>query len=179
VIERARLTGRKAASEDVQSLLTLPSFRLHLLADHSERAHEQYFKRLFGLNLRECRVLESAGAGGDASLRQIRQNLNLGRAELNAPISRLVRRGLLARIVDARDRRVIKFALTGPGRTTQKALRAAAVSLNEEWLSSISRRQRETFSTCLDMLITSARTLRKMDLAAILRLPSAHDYRSA
>jgi DNA-binding MarR family transcriptional regulator len=137
-------------------------FRLHLLADHSERAHEHRFKRLLGLNLRECRLLESAGAGRDASLRQIRQDLNLGSAELSEPISRLVRRGLLARVVDVRDRRVIKLTLTGPGRATQKALRAAAVSLNEEWLSSISRQQRETFSTCLDVLITSARTMRKV-----------------
>lgn len=158
--KRSRLTGRKALSEDFQSVRALPSFRLHVLARYSERLHEQHYKKLFGLNLRECRVLVSVGGHGEASLRQIREDLNLGKAKVSALVNSLVKRDIVVKVVDVADLRITKVGLTVPGRALHRALRAAAISLNEEWLSTISKRQRETFSTCLDILTTSVRDMR-------------------
>jgi DNA-binding MarR family transcriptional regulator len=150
-----------ALSSDRELFRRLPSFRLHVLAQHSERLHEQRYKRLFGLDLRECRIIGIVGGYRETSLWRIRVDMNLGRASVSLLIARLIRRGLLAKVVDARDRRMKKIALTPRSRAIHKALQAEAISLNEEWLSTIPKQQRETFSACLDVLTTSARSIRK------------------
>lgn len=149
------------ALSGLPSFRRLASFRLHVLARHSERLHEQHYKKLFGLNLRECRIIGIVGGYGEASFRHIWEDSNLGKAHVSRLITRLIEQGLLVKVVDAADKRTIKVALTTRGRATHKALHSAAVALNREWLSSISQQQREDFSTCLDALTTTARSLRK------------------
>jgi DNA-binding MarR family transcriptional regulator len=160
--KRSRTARQTAASTDVEAFRSLPSFRLHVLASHSKRLHEQLYRKHFGLNLREGCVIAIVGSFGEASIRQTRQTLNLGRASVSLLISRLIRRGLLAKVDDARDRRMTKVVLTIRGRAIHRALHAAEVSLNEEWMAPTTKQQRETFSTCLNVLTTSARNVRKL-----------------
>jgi DNA-binding MarR family transcriptional regulator len=160
--KRSRLGRPRVPSADLESFRRLPSFRLHVLASQSDRLHGQHYKKHFGLNLREGHVIGIVGVYGEASIRHIQQSLNLGRASVSLLINRLIRRGLLAHVNDARDRRLTKVVLTIRGRAIHKALHQAEVSLNDEWLAPTSKQQRETFLTCLDVLTTSARNVRKL-----------------
>jgi DNA-binding MarR family transcriptional regulator len=154
--------GPRALPGDLEAFRRLPSFRLHVLASHSDRLHAEHYKKHFGLNLREGRLIGIVGGYGEASIRHTLQSLNLGRASVSLLINRLIRRGLLAKVDDARDRRMTKVVLTMRGRAIHKALHTAEVSLNEEWMAPTTKQQRETFSTCLDVLTISARNARKV-----------------
>jgi DNA-binding MarR family transcriptional regulator len=151
----------KASTGGLQTFRTLASFRLHVLARLSERLHEQHYKKVFGLNLRECRIIGIVGGYGESSFKRTWEESNLDKAHVSRLITRLIKLGLLTKITDPLDQRTIKIALTTRGRITHKALHAAAVSLNEAWLSSISAQQLESFSTCLDILTASARDICK------------------
>jgi DNA-binding MarR family transcriptional regulator len=159
--KKRRIAGPSARSRELHSFRRLPSFRLYLLALHSERLHEQHYKEHFGLNLREGRVIGVVGAYGMASFRHPMENLNFGRSRVSLLIKRLIKRGLLTNVGDSSDKRITKVALTVRGRAIHKSLNAAAASLNREWFSAISKQDRKTFSNCLDILTTSARSMRK------------------
>jgi hypothetical protein len=42
-----------------------------------------------------------------------------------------------------------------------KALQAEAMAVSEEWLPAIPKQQRDTFAACLEVLTTSARSIRR------------------
>jgi DNA-binding MarR family transcriptional regulator len=142
---------------ELKSFRTLASFRLHVLARLSERMHEQHYKRMFGLNLRECRIIGITGGHGEPSFRRIYEESNLDRAQVSRLINRLVGRGLLRKKNDPADQRSVKVTLTERGRTVHRALHAAATELNEEWLAPLSAADSAKFLSLLDMLTDRVR----------------------
>ncbi|HTV80525.1 MAG TPA: MarR family winged helix-turn-helix transcriptional regulator [Steroidobacteraceae bacterium] len=139
----------------------LTSFQLHVLARHSETLHARHYKKLVGLEMRECRIIGIVGSHGEASFKHTRQDLNLCRAQVSLLLTRLIAEGLLAKVIDSTDKRTFKVALTARGRAIHRKLLAAAIALNKEWLAVLSVRQQKTFHACLETLTKSARAMRK------------------
>lgn len=146
---------------DPRSFRTLPSSRLLVLARQSEKLHEHLYRKRFGLTLRECHLIGIVGDYKEASLTRTQEAMNLGRASMGLLINRMVRRGMVAKCASVVDRRMANLVLTPRGRAVHKALHEIAISLNEEWLSHISRQQRVTFSNCVEVLTRSARAVRR------------------
>jgi DNA-binding MarR family transcriptional regulator len=151
------MVKKTPAGTELQSFRTLASFRLHVLARLSERMHELQYKRMFGLNLRECRIIGITGGHGESSFRRIHEESNLDRAQVSRLINRLVKRGLLRKENDPADQRSVKVMLTERGRTVHRALHAAATELNEEWLAPLSAADNAKFLALLDVLTDRAR----------------------
>jgi DNA-binding MarR family transcriptional regulator len=153
------MTRKSTGEVDLESFRTLPSFRLHVLARLSERMHEQHYKRRFGLNLRECRVIGITGGHGDPSFRRICQESNLDKAHVSRLINRLIERKLLSKENDPSDQRTVRVTLTERGRRVHRALHAAATALNEAWLAPLSASQRTSFLAALDQLTERTRLI--------------------
>jgi DNA-binding MarR family transcriptional regulator len=159
--------ARKSTDEvELKSFRTLPSFRLHVLARLSERMHEHHYKRRFGLNLRECRIIGITGGHGDPSFRRICQESNLDKAHVSRLINRLIERKLLRKENDPSDQRSVRVMLTERGRRVHRALHAAATALNEAWLAPLSATQRTSFLATLDLLTERTRQITEGQSAA-------------
>ena len=139
----------------------LTSFQLHVLARHSEKLHARHYRKLVGLEMRECRIIGIVGSYGEASFKQTREDLNLCGEQVSLLIRRLISQGLLVKVENTTDKRTFKVALTARGRLVHRKLHAAALSLNRQWLSVLSSEQRTMFYDCLETLARSARAMRK------------------
>ncbi len=149
---RARRPARSASVGSSKAFRTLTSIRLHLLAHVSERVHEREYRRRFGLNLAQCRIIGIIGSHGTPSFRKVCEELALHKAHVSRLVSQLVRKGLVSRRVPEHDQRTAELALTATGKAVNAKLYTAAVALNAEWLDVLSAGQRAAFSIVLDML---------------------------
>jgi len=158
--KRSGRAARTVSDGRPQTLQSLASFRLHTLARHSERLHAQHYSELVGLNMGESRIIDIVANKKQTLLRYAWEDLRLDRGYVSALINRLIKRGLLAKTVHDSDKRTFNVTLTASGRATHKALKAAAVSLNKEWLSVLSKQQWATFDECLNLLTKNSRRMR-------------------
>ncbi len=145
---------RTASSPSAQSkaFRTLTSVRLHLLAHVSERVHEREYRKRFGLNLAQCRIIGIIGSHGTRSFSKVCDELALHKAHVSRLVSQLVRKGLVSRHVPEHDQRMAELALTTAGKAVNSRLYTLAVALNSECLDVLSAAQRSSFSIVLDML---------------------------
>lgn len=67
--------------------------------------------------------------------------------------SSLIKQGLLDRRTCATDGRAVTLSLTSKGRELLVELGPWVEQWNEEWLSVLTKKERETFLQCLDKLI--------------------------
>ncbi len=149
---RVNRPARAAPSGPAKAFRTLTSIRLHLLAHVSERVHEREYRKRFGLNLAQCRIVGIIGSHNMPSFRKVCDELALHKAHVSRLVSQLVAKGLVSRHVPEHDQRMADLSLTAAGKALNVRLYAAAIALNAEWLEVLSANQRAGFAILLDML---------------------------
>ena len=149
---RTKRPARTKSSGPAKAFRTLASIRLHLLAHISERVHEREYRKNFGLNLAQCRIIGIIGSHDRPSFRKVCEELALHKAHVSRLVSQLVAKGLVSRHVPEHDQRMAELSLTAAGKAVNVRLYAAAVALNNEWLEVLSVGQRAGFAIMLDML---------------------------
>ena len=148
---------RDGGPSETPTFRTLPAFRLHVLNRLTERQAEATYRRLFDLTLPECRVIGVTGGMGPAAQGVICREAELEKAHGSRLVARLVGRGLLERRADPADGRAAVLALTAAGRRVHRAMHAAAVARNEEWLAPLSAEQRRAMLGAIEVLIAAMR----------------------
>jgi DNA-binding MarR family transcriptional regulator len=124
-------------------------------------------KRLFGAGIyRELREeLQSVTIhqltalshlkGGSVTMRELSKDLDVSESSATAVTDRLLRQGLVERLSDPTDRRVVRLALSSAGRTLVERLDEAATRKTAEMLSALTDVQLEQL---IDILETLAET---------------------
>ncbi len=130
----------------------MASVRLHVLMRNSERFYERYYKKEFGVSLRECRIIGVAGMHQQVSFKQACQQANLVKSHVSRLVTGLIRRRLIEKIGDPLDQRSIYIRLTEKGRDLHRALHVAAGALNEHWLSALTAEQGRQLNDWLQVL---------------------------
>lgn len=150
---------RKNPPPELKSFSSLASFHLHKLSRLSGRIHEQHYQRLFGLSLREYRIVGMTGAMVDASFRRICEESNLDKAHVSRLINRLVQRKLLFKTIDPDDQRSVRVSLTDKGVALHRSLFEESSRLNDRWLAVLSEPERVAFMAALERLELSAQQM--------------------
>jgi len=165
--------GRGAAADEapvnrggLKTFRTLPSFRLHVLARLSERFHEQYYQRAFGLSLLECRMIGITGDFGQLSFKRLCAAANLDKSHASRLINRLIRRRLLRKLSHPSDQRSVMLGLTASGINSHRALHATATMLAERWLGVLRPQARRVVQASLATLIEQIREMSDAEAAA-------------
>ncbi len=163
--EKAKNAGNRA---DLKSFRTLPSFRLHVLADLYGRFADAHYRRDFGLKLIECRVFGIVGGFGEVSFKRLCQEGDIEKSYASRIVNGLCEGGYIEKAENTADQRSIMLSLTKRGREMHHALHADTVALNERWLSVLSEEQRKVFRICLVPLIERVVEMERQDKAGEL-----------
>jgi DNA-binding MarR family transcriptional regulator len=139
----------KEEREPLKSFRNLMTFRLHRLGNASQRFSEEYYKRLTGLSLIECRLIGILSELGTATFKHICELARLDKSFGSRVIQRLADQGILDKDENPADQRSVMLRLTPKGARLQNELYAAGRVLNREMMSTLSPQQARDFMTCL------------------------------
>jgi len=149
----------KPKSNQIKSFGTFETFHLHMLAALSERYSEQYYRKLYDLNLPECRVVGIVGGQGTITFKRVCQYASLEKSYASRVINRLADRGFIAKVDNPQDQRSIILELTATGRKLHDELYRSTQAVNNELLSVLNQEQRREFMGYLLLLADNARDL--------------------
>ncbi|WP_424830041.1 MarR family winged helix-turn-helix transcriptional regulator [Ruegeria sp.] len=90
-------------------------YRLTALAARLSGELAQRYKGEFGISIPEWRVLVNVGYVENPSVRDIERRVNLDKSKVSRAAARLEARGLITKVVDPDDRRLVKLNLTDQG----------------------------------------------------------------
>jgi len=135
--------------EPLKSFRNLMTFRLHRLGNSSQRFSEEYYRKLSGLSLVECRVIGIMSELGTATFKQVCETARIDKSFGSRIIQRLAENGILRKDENPSDQRSVMLRLTDRGAQLQNELYAAGRVLNREMMSTLSEQQARTFMTCL------------------------------
>lgn len=141
---------RPEASEQLRKLATV---RLFVLSRLASRYSEAKYARVFGLRATEARMLLVLRSCEPSTLERVSREMSLEKGLASRSAASLVKRGLVDRRIDRRDGRAVELSLTGSGREISANISAEVLRWNEDWLSILTKAERDTFLRCLDKLI--------------------------
>ena len=92
-------------------------YRLAVLSERISRRLAQEYGRSHGISLPEWRVLVHLARCKQASVREIHDYANLEKPRVSRTVAKLQKAGLVRKIANRRDSRLVEISLTEQGRT--------------------------------------------------------------
>ena len=127
----------------------LPLLRKRLL--HMDTIQSEH-----GIPLSHVQVLSMLNETGSMSVSEISRRLGIAKPNITPLVDRLIEVGLVDRIRDTVDRRVVNVVILPAGQETLKAIRATIVEQVQEWGQNVSP---DDFQDLSDALSTITRVL--------------------
>ena len=117
----------------------------HLLMHIGKLLHDRMRKRLgeHGLHHGQGRVLVALAQNGALSQIEIAKGLHIQRPTVTTMIQRMAAAGLVKRISDPKDRRVLRVRLTAKGKTSEKTVRRIWGDVDREIIEALPADQRK------------------------------------
>jgi DNA-binding MarR family transcriptional regulator len=137
----------------------LPSFRLHRLANVSDRFIELRYRRKFNLRIAEVGIMAVVGASSPLSFKMTCVETDLEKSRVSRVVARLLNKGLLKKCEDPADQRSFHLTLTAAGKKLYWAMYADAVARNEQWIAVLPKKQRAQFLASLERLMQHSQKL--------------------
>lgn len=161
--------------EPLKSFRNLMTFRLHRLGNASQRFSEEYYRKLSGLSLVECRVIGILAELGTSTFKQVCETARLDKSFGSRVVQRLADAAIIAKDENPSDQRSVMLRLTDKGARLQNELYAAGRVLNQEMMTILSEEQARTFQTCLLLLSDKIEEMeeRGFELASRTEKPAA------
>jgi len=141
--------AKDVKKEPLKSFRNLMTFRLHRLGNASQRFSEDYYRKLTGLSLIECRVIGILSELGTATFKQVCETARLDKSFGSRVVQRLAENGILHKDGNPSDQRSVMLRLTDRGAQLHNELYAAGRLLNRAMMATLSEQQARTFMTCL------------------------------
>jgi DNA-binding MarR family transcriptional regulator len=136
-----------------------PAYRFSILAALSTRAMSGLLAERAGLTVSGWRAFSVIGAWEPISSGGVARRSSMDADKVTRAVDRLVEKGLVARKVDAADRRRVSLTLTTKGRRIYADLDHARRAIDVEFLSVLSEAERRSFFAALDKLELQARRI--------------------
>lgn len=106
------MTSEKLPEFDLEMYLP---YRVTVAAGRISDALARHYKSKFGISIPEWRVLINVGYTENPSIRDIEHRVKLEKSKVSRAASRLEAKGLITKMVDPSDRRLVKLNLTPAG----------------------------------------------------------------
>ncbi len=127
-------------------------FRLNRLADAVSRNLSEVYRRRFGLEIPEWRVLVTVGQRGDCTAQHIAASTRMHKTRVSRAVSGLEQRKLLARKLSGEDGRELRLHLTPAGRRTYEELVPLALERERSLLACLEAGGQRGFLAALSAL---------------------------
>jgi DNA-binding MarR family transcriptional regulator len=137
---------------DSLKLESFVPFRLNRLATGVSEYLSEVYKRRFGLEIPEWRVIATVGPGFGCTAQQIAESTRMHKTRVSRAIAHLVERGLVERTSNADDRREMELRLTTAGRTLYAELVPLALERERALLACLNEEDLRAFNRGLDRL---------------------------
>jgi DNA-binding MarR family transcriptional regulator len=163
---RARTKHLKDARLRLDAFLP---YRLSLLTAKMQAHLARHYQQVLGLALHEARIIAVLGYHRPVSSNAIVQHTTMDKATVSRAVARLMRRGLLTRRPDPKDRRLLVLDFTTKGERTYRGL-ASLAQRWEAWLTdAMPRTARTRLVRDLALLTQRLDTAEQPDFSAASR----------
>lgn len=119
--------------------------------------HAPHELELFELTMPQCRAVLFLADGAAAPMTKLAGGLGVSLPSATGLVDRLVEKGLVARVEDADDRRIVLCRLTDAGTAMADGLYEADVAVLRELLAALPERDVTTVLAAIDLLLAAAR----------------------
>ena len=130
---------------------------------HATDLQSKRVAKVCGLTIPQVMVLNSIDLLGDVTVKRISDEVSLSQATVTTILNRLEDRGLLERVRNPDDKRIVNARLTPAGKT---ALQASPPLLHESFIQRFERLSKREKSEILSSLQTVARMMDAEDIDA-------------
>lgn len=127
-------------------------YRLAVVASRMSRAYERRYSAHSGLSVPEWRVLAHLSQSGEVSIREIEVRVDMEKSKVSRAASRLETHGLVAKVVNETDRRLVSLSLTDEGRALMARLVPIALDFQKEMTEALGA-EAALFEAGLDKLM--------------------------
>lgn len=115
----------------------------------------------YGLSVSQAYALSALARHGPLSMGALARDLGLSVSTLTRTVDALVAKGLVRRMPDPEDRRVLRVALTSRGRGLWGRLEDELLAIDTDVLRALSPREREAVIRAMKLLSTATDAWRK------------------
>ena len=115
-------------------------YRLAIAAAKVSRAFSDHYTAEFGLTIPEWRVLAHLSKGGCVSVRDIHAVVDMDKPTISRAASRLGAAGLVTKVGQQQDARLVGLSLTAAGRALMARLIPMALAYQAELLAGLGER---------------------------------------
>ncbi|WP_422020056.1 MarR family winged helix-turn-helix transcriptional regulator [Roseibium sp.] len=148
-------------------------YRLAVLSERVSRRLAIEYERMHDLSVAEWRVLVHLLRCQEVSVREIHNCVNLDKPRVSRAVSRLEAAGLVAKMQDGNDARLVAISLTDQGRAALDDILPEAMAVEKQLVNSLTSEEFELLCTIMEKLHEaldtdpSARPRSRMDLHGI------------
>lgn len=128
-------------------------YRLAVLASRVSRDFARIYETEFGLSVAEWRVIAHLGEGGEVSVREIHARVDMDKSRVSRAAARLETAGLVAKSVNAADRRLVSLTLTEAGREMLAAIAPRARAYEAELIARLPADEKRMLRACVDAML--------------------------
>ena len=107
-------------------------YRLAVAASRVSKAFERRYMAEAGISVPEWRVMAHLSQIGEVSVREIEARVDMEKSKVSRAASRLEEQGLVAKITNPDDRRLVSLSLTPEGREVMARLIPLAAEFQAE-----------------------------------------------
>lgn len=119
-------------------------YRLAVLSERISRRLALDYGRSHGISLPEWRVLVHLARCKQASVREIHDYANLEKPRVSRTVAKLQKAGLVRKIINRQDSRLVEISLTGRGRTVLSEIVAVALEFEARLVQALSEEELAT-----------------------------------
>ncbi len=127
-------------------------YRLSVAAGRVSRDFAQSYEKAFGLSVAEWRVLAHLSQEEEVSIRDIHARIDMDKPKASRAASRLEDAGLVVKILNPSDRRLVCLSLTQKGHETMEALIPIAEKFQAELFKTLAG-DLATFQRAIDKIL--------------------------
>ena len=142
----------RASATPALLLANFTPFRLTRLATGVSDHLSEVYKRRFGLEIPEWRVIATVGAAWTCTAQHVADSTRMHKTRVSRAIAHLVKRGLIERASNADDRREMELHLTKAGRALYAELVPLALERERALLSCLNEEELRAFNEGLERL---------------------------
>ncbi len=135
-------------------------YRLSVLAQIVSESLHGLYAQPFGLTVTQWRVMAALGRFAPLTASDVGQRIVMDKVAVSRAVAGLLKRGLVERSTDRRDRRRASLRLSARGRAMHARIVPLALGYEERLNQTLSPEERRTFDVLSDRLMARAQSLR-------------------
>ena len=144
----------------VLELETFLPYRLSVLAQFVSQSLHDLYAGPFGLSVAQWRVMAALGRFAPLTASEVGQRIVLDKVAVSRAVAGLMKRGLVERFTDRRDRRRASLKLSRSGKTMHAHIVPLVLHYQARVYDELNAEERKAFDTLSDRLLARAKSLR-------------------